>query len=623
MKLKAFVCFLLLILPLFLSAEIRSSHVVLPEKPVQGETMEIRYVFEVTGAWRFLGHEETVEGFRFLAQDHSEKRLSRSVVQVTVSYLAKSLVAGTVDLPPVKVMTNKGLQLIPGGSLQVEPHPVYGEAWKTAREFLKQQGEDCKELEWRYFLGNNHAFCDTERNAFAWVGPSGVVAYGVDATLWDGKNNDLAGRMFNAYGAERFVTVPEGTVNPLLGDIAYAQDGEYCEGFPMAKYRGWDSTCVAGCGAVALAQVLRYYGPSVRPSGKGQLSMDGVPPISVDMHEIDWDNLKVNELMYLSAASVQTHLSPVNSSTSLFWFRHALVGNWGFSPECRYLQERPLEDIVKLVCADLDAGRPVILGGEGHTFVCDGYKDGFLHFNFGWKGHCNGWYRLPEGISLPECLTAIRPMRPEEDKSLEVTLKKAGTLAAAIPEDLCLQVTSLKVSGKLQGEDVALIRRMTTEGMLMDLDLSDARIVGNGILRSQPYTERDASGMTFTSQYRHSFFGDIPGTEEEWRIDTITDAQWKEMSLRGLTKGSDWSLIRDKDGVRIRYYTRADVIGTAMFADCENLLSLRLPKTLTAIEENAFWKCSCLEHLYLPKGIRNLSDKALIGTPPFLEVHSE
>lgn len=351
--------------------------------------------------------------------------------------------------------------------------------------------------------------------------------------------------------------------------------------------------------------------------------MDGVPPISVDMHEIDWDDLKVNELMYLSAASVQTHLSPVYSQASLFWFRHALVGNWGFSPECRYMQALPLEDLAKRVCDDLDAGRPVILGGEGHSFVCDGYKDGFLHFNFGWKGHCNGWYRLPEGISLPECLTTIRPMRPEEDKYLEVTLKKAGTLAEAIPDDLSLQVTGLKVAGKIQSEDIALLRRMATEGRLMDLDLSDARIVGKSILRSQPYAECEAAGMTFTSQYHHPLFGDIPGTEEEWRIDTLTDAQWKEMSLRGLTKGSDWSLIRDKDGVRIRYYTRADVIGTVMFADCENLLSLRLPKTITGIEENAFWKCSCLEHLYMPKEIRNLSDKALNGTPPFMEVHSE
>lgn len=164
---------------------------------------------------------------------------------------------------------------------------------------------------------------------------------------------------------------------------------------------------------------------------------------------------------------------------------------------------------------------------------------------------------------------------------------------------------------------------MATEGKLTDLDLSDARIVGNGILRPHPYAERDAAGMTFTSHYRNLIFGDIPGTEEEWRIDTITDAQWREMSLRGLTRGSDWSLVRDKDGVRIRYFTRTDVIGTAMFADCENLLSLRLPKTIIGIEEDAFWKCSCLEHLYLPKEIRNVSDKALNGIPPFLEIHSE
>ena len=52
----------------------------------------------------------------------------------------------------------------------------------------------------------------------------------------------------------------------------------------------------------------------------------------------------------------------------------------------------------------------------------------------------------------------------------------------------------------------------------------------------------------------------------------------------------------------------------------EKLLSLRLPKTITVIEDNAFWKCSCLEHLYMPKGIRNISDEALKGTPPFLDV---
>jgi hypothetical protein len=64
MKLKAFACFLLLILPLFLSAEIRSSRVELPKKAVQGEQMEIRYVFEVSGTWVALGPQGTMEGVR-------------------------------------------------------------------------------------------------------------------------------------------------------------------------------------------------------------------------------------------------------------------------------------------------------------------------------------------------------------------------------------------------------------------------------------------------------------------------------------------------------------------------------------------------------------------------------
>ena len=271
MKIKAFACFLLLILPMFLSAGIRSSHVELPEKAVQGKEMVIRYIFEVSGPWTVQGPGSAAEGLRLIWHNQYDKRLSRSVMEVTVACLVKSVVAGTVDLPSLKVVTDKGTQLIPGVSLQIEPHPEYGEAWKTAREFLRLQGEDCKELEWKYVAGKSHAFYDSRRNTFAWVGPGGVVAYGIDATMWDGQNN-IAGRLLKAYDAERFVPVPEGTVNPLLGDIAYAQDGEYCEGFPRSKYRGRDSTCVAGCGAVALAQVLRYYGPAIRPSGKGQLS---------------------------------------------------------------------------------------------------------------------------------------------------------------------------------------------------------------------------------------------------------------------------------------------------------------------------------------------------------------
>ena len=613
---------LLVLLPFSLAAGVRSFRVEMPERAVQGETVEVRYVMDVTGGWGFLGYVKPVDGVRILGLDHTEKRVSGSVLRVTVVYRLMSVVAGPVEFPSVEVITNSKSILYKGGALVFEPHPDYGNEWLEARDFLQRQGVDCKELEWCYSLGGTHAFYDVPGNSFAWVGASGVVAYGIDATMWDGKAKSVfIDRLFGAYEAAEYAAVPEGTVEPLLGDIAYGQDGIYCEGFPTARYKGRDSVCVAGCGAVTLAQILRFYGPSVRPSGKGEVTVYGESPKSVEMHDLDWDNLKVNELMYLAAASVQTRLSPDNSASKAFWFRRALVDNWGFSPVCRHRHGLPNQEVVNLICADLDAGRPAILSADGHSFICDGYKDGFLHFNFGWKGHCNGWYRLPDGMPIEEFLTDIVPMLPEEDFPLEVELKKPGTLASAIPEDDFLKVTRLKVSGKIRNEDIALLRRMATEGMLMELDLSEARILKDGSTRAHHYAEMDAVGMTFSSRLQHPLFGAIPGTDEEWTIKAdMSDYRWHEMVSRGLTKGTDFSLVRDEKGIRIRYFAQTDIIGTSMFADCGNLRILRLPASVKGIKDGAFLNCICLEKLFIPEGLTDISSQALVGTPSLMEV---
>lgn len=48
---------------------------------------------------------------------------------------------------------------------------------------------------------------------------------------------------------------------------------------------------------------------------------------------------------------------------------------------------------------DLRQGMPVLMEGTassgGHYFIADGYSyDGFFHFNWGWEGLCNGYFRL-------------------------------------------------------------------------------------------------------------------------------------------------------------------------------------------------------------------------------------
>ena len=63
------------------------------------------------------------------------------------------------------------------------------------------------------------------------------------------------------------------------------------------------------------------------------------------------------------------------------------------------------DQITEYFNADLEAGRPIIMGGEdsssgGHEFVCDGRdKNGRFHINWGWEGDGN-------------CYTALTTMRP-------------------------------------------------------------------------------------------------------------------------------------------------------------------------------------------------------------------
>ena len=58
-----------------------------------------------------------------------------------------------------------------------------------------------------------------------------------------------------------------------------------------------------------------------------------------------------------------------------------------------------------MVKGELDKQHPIMYGGAsdegGHSFICDGYDDyndatngNYFHFNWGWSGSNDGWYRL-------------------------------------------------------------------------------------------------------------------------------------------------------------------------------------------------------------------------------------
>ena len=73
--------------------------------------------------------------------------------------------------------------------------------------------------------------------------------------------------------------------------------------------------------------------------------------------------------------------------------------------------------------ADLEAGRPIIMGGEGndggHEFVCCGRDaNNKFYINWGWEGEDNGYYALsslsPSGYGFSSNLDALIGLRPDK-----------------------------------------------------------------------------------------------------------------------------------------------------------------------------------------------------------------
>ena len=93
--------------------------------------------------------------------------------------------------------------------------------------------------------------------------------------------------------------------------------------------------------------------------------------------------------------------------------------------------------------ADLEAGRPIIMGGEdsssgGHEFVCCGRDtQNRFYINFGWEGSGNGYYPItalkPSGYNFSSNLDAIIGLRPRNSQAIEKV--EAPTTASKVLEN--------------------------------------------------------------------------------------------------------------------------------------------------------------------------------------------
>lgn len=200
-------------------------------------------------------------------------------------------------------------------------------------------------------------------------------------------------------------------VKPLLGDIMWDQ---------MDPFNGMTpGHAPTGCVATATAQIMRYWKYPDHAVGTHGYMSKSYGYLSHDYnYRIDWDDMPVapngtpdNKIdakpnptiarfMYGLGVAFDMNYSQQGSGTTHDKVVPALIRHYGYTKDIKRITAQEAgSQWSSIIKRELDARHPVLHGGTGkgggHSFVCDGYTtDDLFHFNWGWSGVSNGWYKL-------------------------------------------------------------------------------------------------------------------------------------------------------------------------------------------------------------------------------------
>jgi len=182
----------------------------------------------------------------------------------------------------------------------------------------------------------------------------------------------------------------------------------------------------AGCGAIAMAQIMKYHNYPVRGTGQSESytaqlgGITTVPSVNFNVN-YDWANMlnsytRANPgterqrnavAMLLYHAGVASRMNYGNnqtgSSTGVVNIARGLVANFGYDNSIEYKSREwyDKETWEEIIRSQLDAGLPVLYMNSIHIYIVDGYDNtGRFHINWGSGGSRDGWFFLDRLESL-------------------------------------------------------------------------------------------------------------------------------------------------------------------------------------------------------------------------------
>jgi len=194
---------------------------------------------------------------------------------------------------------------------------------------------------------------------------------------------------------------------------------QWGQGNPWNSYCPADSTgkrALAGCVAVAMAQVMDYWDWPEQPTGTVVYTPLSHPDygelrVNLETAHYAWDSTHpvypsemASRVLYHAGVATRMNYGPTESGTSVDGYAlEALKNNFRFQKGIIYRNKEEMDyaSWIRMMKQELVNRRPVIYSGTSldrkvsHAFNIDGFRsDDYFHFNWGWNGAGDGWYNL-------------------------------------------------------------------------------------------------------------------------------------------------------------------------------------------------------------------------------------
>lgn len=656
---------------------LKSFKVIVPDTIIQGGEFSVVYVLESTH-W-MNAHLTEASGLKLVDLEYEKQDGTIYSLLITKAKYTTSRV-GRIILPPMIAEIDGHEEFSEPKEVFVKPHPQYGEEMTLAHEWLIKKGvdRDSLSLDFSALIGNFFFFSDQLHECFCLVAKKDtwdyagnpIWAYSLECGMGEKSLKEYIPYFFKDYSELLTALEQSGKkmhefdddmepVPPLLGELRWGQGVPYNSKLPVKD----NKQVVVGCVPLSMAMVMKYH--EWPKQGKSSLYYVTEDDEKVDekfaefhkklgilFHETfrkvsdinyfdckeltphweqyknNYDEKEVEECAELSKmlGTLSLMMSPIygdsGTGANLYHFKHIMCNNMGYSGRISFYERPSNTTVIELLQQEITSRRPCIVSRNAHAFICDGLEKGFFHFNLGWQGQGNGYYRVPkytiekDSTFFRAVIAGIEPQKSEQKK--EVTLDKPGTLDDLLSDEEKENLTSLTISGPINSSDIRLIRAIAgakgdslydnrNMGTLRFLDLTNATISKD----KKPYRTRIAT-KTYSGykSYIGGFYLPLT-TNYTFDFNNMNKNKWNEFKtdFAKIQKGKGLIYTRIND---TKYFESSfcikNTISSEMFSDCSSLCEIRLPKKTKAICDYAFLNCSSIQEIQIPVSTKKLGE---------------